>query len=264
LPVKEGVWCLNTNKQKIANRGRALFASALLCTCELRLLGDTFTALKIVVIEDHALMRDLLIKACGDAIKGAVVSGARHAASGLELCRVVQPDIVILDLALPDRDGLDVLDELLTASKNSKVIGISGYTDEYTLHRAMHSKLHGFVDKNEQTVDALANAIHTVLKGQRYLSGAVHAMHLSLRNNPVSFDKILSPREQGLLGLFGRGLTNGEVAAEVGLSELTVRNHRCRLMAKLNLRTSPELIRYALEKGFIRPSPSLPKGLAKS
>ena len=209
-------------------------------------------------------MRDLLLKACGEAMPDSVVLGAKNAGNGLELCRARQPDIIILDLALPDRDGLDVLDDLIAACRKTKVIGISGYSDEYTLHRAMHSKLHGFVDKNEQTVEALAEAIRSVLAGKRYLSTAVHAMNLTLRNNPASFDKILSAREQGLLGLFGRGLTNGEVAAEVGLSELTVRNHRCRLMAKLNLRTSPELIRYALEKGFTRPRSALPQSLAKS
>lgn len=209
-------------------------------------------------------MRDLLLKACGEAMPGSVVLGAKDAESGLKLSGAHQPDITILDLALPDRDGLDVLDDLIAVCSKTKIIGITGYSDEYTLHRAMHSKLHGFVDKNEQTVEALAEAIDTVLKGKRYLSAATQAMHLALRNNPDSFDKILSTREQGLLGLFGRGLTNGEVAAEVGLSELTVRNHRCRLMAKLDLRTSPELIRYALERGFTRPRSTRPQGLPKT
>jgi len=197
-------------------------------------------------------MRDLLMKACREAIPGSEVTGARDGVTGLALCRRVTPDVIILDLALPDGDGLDLLDELLHASSGSKVIGISGYADEFTLHRTMHSKLHGFVDKNEQTVEAVAEAIYTVMAGKRYLSPAVHEAQQLMRNNPVSFDKILSEREQGLLGLFGRGLTNEQVAAKVGLSELTVRNHRCRLMAKLGLRTSPELIHYALEKGFTR------------
>lgn len=197
-------------------------------------------------------MRDLLERACREAIPGAVVSGARDAGSGLQLCRAESPDIVILDLVLPDRDGLDVLNDIVAACPASKVIGISGYNDEYTLHRAMHSKLNGFVDKTGQTVEALADAIRTVMKGQRYLSPTIQEAHATMRNNPVSFDKILSEREQSLLGLFGRGLTNEEVAGKVGLSELTVRNHRCRVMAKLNLRTSPELIRYALERGFAR------------
>ncbi|HVU18287.1 MAG TPA: response regulator transcription factor [Candidatus Didemnitutus sp.] len=208
--------------------------------------------MNIVVIEDHALMRDLLIRACRTSLPGSTLSGAKDAASGLKMCAEVKPDVIILDLALPDRDGLELLDDLLTACPTGKVVGISGYTDEFTLHRALHSRLHGFVDKNEQTVAELTEAIRSVMRGQRYLSAAIHAAHRSMRDDPVSFDKILSEREQSLLGLFGGGLTNDQVAAKVGLSELTVRNHRCRLMAKLGLRTSPELIRYALEKGFTR------------
>jgi two-component system response regulator NreC len=218
---------------------------------------------KIAVIEDHALMRDLLVKACREAIQDSVVFGARDAVSGLELCRARQPDVIILDLALPDRDGLDLLEDIRAAHAKGKVIGISGHTDEFTLHRAMHSTLHGFVDKNEQTVEALAEGIRTVMNGQRFFSASIRqACHL-LRNDPMSFDKILSPREQSLLGLFGRGLTNEQVAVEVGLGELTVRNYRCRLMSKLGVRTSPELIRYALEKGFTRPNSAWPRAIGK-
>jgi DNA-binding NarL/FixJ family response regulator len=224
---------------------------------------QSFGVVKIIVIEDHALMRSLLIKACEETMLNCVVSGARNAEAALELGRAVQPDVIILDLALPDRDGLDLLDDLLAACGNSKVIGISGYTDEFTLYRAKHSKLHGFVDKNEQTIEALAEAIRTVMNGQRYFSASVQHACLSLRKNPRSFDKILSAREQGLLGLFGAGFTNEQVAEEVGLSELTVRNYRCRLMTKLDVHTSPELIRYALEKGFTRPQSIRPRKLAK-
>ena len=162
-------------------------------------------------------MRDLLVKACSEAIQGSIVRGARDGKSGLALCRAEIPDVVILDLALPDVDGLDLLDEILAASPKGKIIGISGFTDEFTLHRAMHSKLHGFVDKNEQSVKALTEAIHAVTRGRRYLSRVVHDTHLLLRNNPTSFDKILSEREQSLLGLFGRGLTNDQLEQSDGV-----------------------------------------------
>jgi DNA-binding NarL/FixJ family response regulator len=212
--------------------------------------------MKIAVVEDHALMRGLLVKACGEAMAGSVVSGARNAEAGLALCRAEQPDVIILDLGLPDCDGLDVLDDLLATCPGSKVIGISGYADDFTLHRALHSKLHGFVDKNEQTVEQLAAAIHAVLNGARYLSPAAQRAQLSQQRDPAAFDKILSVREQDLLRLFGRGLSNEEIAAAVNLSELTVRNHRCRTMAKLGLHTTAELIRYALDKGFTHPEPT--------
>jgi DNA-binding NarL/FixJ family response regulator len=208
--------------------------------------------MKIVVIDDHALMRDLLVKACREAMPGSNVFGAHNAEFGFKLCQMEQPDVIILDLVLPDRDGLDLLEDLITACRQSKIIGLSGYSDEFTLHRALRSKLHGFVDKKEQTIEQLATAINTVISGARYLSPAASKALLAERNNPTAFNKILSPREQQLLSLFGRGLSNEEIAIAVHLSELTVRNHRCRTMAKLGLRTTAELIRYALEKGFIR------------
>jgi DNA-binding NarL/FixJ family response regulator len=217
------------------------------------------SAVKITVVEDHALMRDLLVRACRESVAASEVEGARDAATGLEVCRRMQPDLVILDLALPDGDGLDLVDELLSAAPGCRIIALSGYTDQFTLHRALRSRLHGFVDKNEQTIDQLNEGIRTVMAGDRYLSPVAREARESLRNDPDAFDKILSDREQNLLRLFGRGLSNDEIAGAVGLSELTVRNHRCRIMAKLGVRTSAELIRYALEKGFARAEPVRPR-----
>jgi two-component system, NarL family, invasion response regulator UvrY len=211
--------------------------------------------MKIAVIEDHALMRDLLLRAVREIVKGAVSVGAADAASGLKLCRREKPDIVILDLALPDRDGLDLLDELMAASPKSRIIGLSGYMDEYTVYRALGSPLHGFVDKNDHTSDQLATAIRSVMAGERYFSAGALNAWATLRSDPAAFDKVLSAREQSLLRLFGQGLDNGEIATSVRLSELTVRNHRCRIMAKLGLRTSAELISYAFDKGFVRARP---------
>jgi DNA-binding NarL/FixJ family response regulator len=208
--------------------------------------------MKIAVIEDHALMRDLLIRVCCEALKGSAGFGAGDAASGLKLCRKEKPDIIILDLALPDRNGLDLLDELMDAAPKGRIIGMSGYMDEFTVYRVLGSRLHGFVDKAAHTSEQLAAAMQTVIAGERYFSPAVIRAWTTLRNDPAAFDKILSEREQNFVCLFGQGLTNDQIATAVNLSELTVRNHRCRIMAKLGLRTSAELVSYAFEKGFVR------------
>ncbi len=197
-------------------------------------------------------MRDLLLRACREAMPGSVITGAADAVSALALCRTEQPDLVILDLGLPDREGLDILDDLLGSCPRCKVIGISGYNDEFTLHRALQSKLHGFVDKNENTIDQLTAAVRAVMDGERYLSPAARRARVSLRNDPSAFNKILTGREQELLRMFGRGLSNEMIARTMNLSELTVRNHRNRIMTKLGLRTSTDLIGYALAKGFAR------------
>ncbi len=220
--------------------------------------------MKIVVIDDHVLMREMLVKICREALPASTVAGAGDAVSGIALCQTTQPDLIILDLGLPDRDGLDALDDLLKVSPHSKVIALSGYSDAFTLHRVLNSKLSGFVDKKEQTITQLATAIQAVLGGTRYFSPAVSQSLLAQRKDPAAFDKILSAREQELLCLFGRGLSNEEIAAKVHLSELTVRNHRCRTMSKLGLRTSAELIRYALEKGFTHVDASTPASAAHS
>ena len=208
--------------------------------------------MNIVVIEDHTLIRDMLIVTCREAFGGSAVSGARDAASGLSLCREQRPDLVFLDLALPDRDGLELLPDLFAACPQCKVIALSGYTDEFTLHRALKSNVHGFIDKNEQPLQALVEAVETVMAGRRYLSPVAQRVRTMLRNDPAAFDKLLSEWEQQLLGLLGRGLTNEQIAQRLDLSAVTIRNHRCRIMAKLGIHSTPELISYAGEKGFIR------------
>lgn len=208
--------------------------------------------MKIVVVEDHTLIRDMLIVMCRETFAGSQVSGARDAATGLSLCREQLPDLVFLDLALPDRDGLELLPDLFVACPQCKVIALSGYTDEFTLHRALKSNVHGFLDKNEQPLQALAEAVETVLAGRRYLSPVAQRVRTMLRNDPAAFDKLLSEWEQHLLGLLGKGYTNEQIATRLELSTVTVRNHRCRIMAKLGIHSTPELISYASEKGFTR------------
>jgi DNA-binding NarL/FixJ family response regulator len=207
---------------------------------------------KIVIIEDHKLVRDMLAVACRGVVPQAEVHVASDGAEGLAMCARVQPDLVFLDLVLPDADGLDLLPKLFQASVLSKVIALSSFADEFTVHRALRANVHGFVDKNEQPLDVLKEAIETVMAGRTYFSSAVQQLKASLRSDPASFDKLLSDHEQRLLSLFGEGLSNEAVAERVGLSASTVKAHRRNILGKLGIHSTPELIHYALEKGFTR------------
>lgn len=215
-------------------------------------VSRAYPAVKIVIIEDHKLVRDMLGVSCRGVVTAAEIHGATSGAEGLEACRREQPDLVFLDLVLPDADGLDLLPRLFAVSPRSKVIALSSFADEFTVHRALRANVHGFVDKNEQPLDVLKEAIETVMAGRQYFSSAVQQLKASLRSDPTSFDKLLSDHEQRLLSLFGEGLSNETVAERIGLSASTVKAHRRNILSKLGIHSTPELIHYALEKGFTR------------
>ena len=208
--------------------------------------------LNILIIEDQTMVRELLVWACHSILNVKSIAQAADACSGLKLCRELNPNLIILDLELPDQDGLEILPELRQIKSGIKVIALSSHTDEVTVHRVIQSNIDGFVDKNAQPVDMLKTAIHTILNDRRYFSPAVKSVWKKLVNESASFNKLLSEREQEILSLIGRGYTNAEIADRVGLRSVTVQNHRCNIMGKLDLHSTSHLIRYAMEKGFTR------------
>ena len=206
--------------------------------------------LKIVLIEDQAMFLDLLKKICREHFHMNVVGEAEDAATGLALCRKHRPDIVLLDLNLPDKDGITLSDELLAMDPRMRILALSTECDDYTLYRVLNSGMHGYVDKNRQSVDVLKLAIDEVIRGRVFFTEVVQQVRQRLRMEPKAFPKVLTDREQELLGLLGGGLSNEEVARELKLSRYTVQLHRRNIMDKLGLHRTPDLIRYAVNKGF--------------
>jgi len=219
----------------------------------LRLFGTlTPTPVKIVIVEDQTMVRDLLVRACQATFAQATVEQAADGAQAFERCKALPPDLILLDLELPDGDGLDWLPKLHGVAPGAKVIILSSHTDDVTVHRVMQKHVEGFVDKNSQPMEMLREAVQTVMEGRRYLSPALREVWSRLRDEPEAFSKILSDREQEILRFVGRGLTNSEIAEVLGLRAVTVQNHRCNIMTRLGIHSTSHLIRYANDKGFTR------------
>ena len=208
--------------------------------------------MKVLIIEDQTMVRELLVWACQSLFGEDSIVQAGDAASGLEQCKEVKPNLVILDLELPDKDGLELVPDFRSICPGVKIIALSSHTDEVTVHRVIQSNIEGFVDKNEQPMEMLKTAINSVMDGRRYLSPVVRGVWKKLVEESASFNKLLSDREQEILSLIGRGYTNAEISERVGLKVVTVQNHRCNIMSKLDLHSTSHLIRYAMEKGFTR------------
>lgn len=200
------------------------------------------------------MMRQFMVEACRRVMSEVEVYTAATVATALDLLRhPAPPDVVMLDLILPDGCGLEVAAQARRSLPNTKIIVVSSCLDEFTLHRVMEIGVDGFIDKLEQTFEAVCEAIRSVLSGKVYFSPTARRVHAQLRADPLAFTKLISNRELEMLTLFGRGLSNEEIARDKGLSPSTVRNHRQNIMGKLGLSSTTQLIRYALEKGFVRP-----------
>ncbi|MDR1283440.1 MAG: response regulator transcription factor [Opitutaceae bacterium] len=211
--------------------------------------------IKIIVIEDHVMVRGFIARVCEDAFARPLVYPATTAAEGLALAKSVQPDLVLLDLELPDRDGLDLVADLRPAARSARILVLSAHIDRYSIHRIHDAGVDGFIDKNEQSPEVLCNAMREVAAGRRFFSAAVNRTRAALRADPHAFTKLLTDREIEALRLFGLGLGNEEVAARFGVTPLTARNHRRAIMTKLGIHSTPELVRYAIENGFTRIRP---------
>ena len=196
------------------------------------------------------MFREVLRKVCTRDLRHEVVGEAADGRTAVDLVVKHSPDLVLLDLHLPNLDGFGVVQALQAASPKVRILVLSSHCDDYTVFRVEKARVQGFVDKNTNTVSVLKAAITAVGAGKVYFSETFLRIKAARHGNPQSFDKLLTDRERAILALIGEPLGDREIAARLGIASGTVEKHRFNLLAKLGLQTSTELARYAREHGF--------------
>jgi two-component system response regulator NreC len=208
----------------------------------------------VIIIEDHLMFQDVLRTLVEDTLNLKLMGVSATGSDGIALFAENKPDVVLLDLDLPDMDGFTVTNEILKIDPHVRILAISSLSDEFTLFRVLRSGLFGFVDKTTERIETVAHALQEVLEWRPFYSAGVYQFNLIQQADPRSFPKILTLREQELMCYFGVGLHNDAIAAKLKLSAMTVQSHRRNIMSKLGLQSTPDLIRYALAKGFTQVS----------
>jgi len=211
--------------------------------------------MKIVIVEDHLMFREVLRKVCTRDLRHTVVGEAGDGRAAVEMVIKTLPDLVLLDLHLPNLDGFGVVEALKQVAPLTRVLVLSSHCDDFTVFRAEKARVQGFVDKNTNTVETLKEAITAVGQGRTYYSEAFLSIKATRHDNPQSFDKLLTDRERAVLTMIGEPLTDPEIAARFGISTETVEKHRFNILRKLSLQTTAELGRYARDHGFTLSAP---------
>jgi len=218
-------------------------------------MNTPISPLRLVVVEDQQLFLELIVGLCEREFGFKVVATADTGAEAVRVARDVPHDILLLDLNLPDMDGIDVATAIMAGPREARILALSSQIDDYTLHRVFTSGIQGYVDKNLQSTDVLKSAIQLVASGGVFFTPVVQEVRRALGRDPDAFSKVLSEREQEMLGVLGRGLDDDEAAATLGVKPHTIHSHRRNILRKLNLSGTKQLIRYALEHGFVRQAP---------
>jgi DNA-binding NarL/FixJ family response regulator len=207
---------------------------------------------RIFIVDDHVLIREGLRKILYTESDLTIVGEAQCGNEALDRLDKCKCDVLILDIALPDKSGLEVLKEVKTRYPKLDVIILSIYPEERYAIRALIDGAVGYVTKNS-AADELILAIRTVIAGKKFISPALTQElvdHLQLDQKQPAHEK-LSDREYQILLLIGSGKTVSQIAMELNLGVSTVNTHRLHILKKMNLRTNIELVRYVLENHLI-------------
>jgi DNA-binding NarL/FixJ family response regulator len=207
--------------------------------------------IKILIADDHAVVAEglkHLIEAQGDLQVVAIVGDGREAVRQAE---ALQPDVVIMDLSMPELNGADATRVVLEHQPASKVIVLSMYADHEYVRRALKAGALGYVVKRSAAKDVV-DAIRAVHAGQRYLSPLVADAVVEQGANAGKEDRLarLASREREVLQLLAEGRTGSEIAQRLSLSPKTVETYRARLVEKLGIRDVAGLVRFAIQRGI--------------
>jgi two-component system invasion response regulator UvrY len=209
--------------------------------------------MKILIVDDHAVIHQGLKRILDDEFEGATFGEARHSQEALDLVSRERWDLVILDVDLPGRGGLDVLRQMRAEHPKLPVLMFSMHSEEQFAVRALKAGASGYVTKDSAS-ERLVEAIRKAIRGGRYVSAALAeklAADLSRDVSPVSHE-ILSDREFEVMRMIAEGKTTTAIADLLSLSVKTVSTYRARILEKLQLETTSELIRYAIDHGLDR------------
>lgn len=207
--------------------------------------------IRVLLADDHTILRKgvrMLLESESDI---EVVGEARNGREAIERARTLKPDIVIMDVSMPELNGIESTRRICDESPHPSVIALSMHKDSVYVREILRAGARGYLLKDSED-DDLIRAIRAVYRGEAFLSPAVSdAVLTDYRKHVTNPVDLLTSREREVLAMIAEGKTNKEIAVALNLSVYTVESHRGSVMEKLNLHSTGDIVRFALRNGLV-------------
>jgi two-component system invasion response regulator UvrY len=208
--------------------------------------------MKVLITDDHPIVRQGLKQLLKETFEAIVVDEAGNGTEALDKVKAEKYDIVLLDIAMPGMNGLEVLKEIQKFNKTLPVLIISIYPEDQYALRCLKAGASGYLTKDTAS-DELTLAVERILSGKKYVSPNLAdklARHLN-QGTPKLPHELLSDREDQVMRYIASGKTAAEIAADLNLSVKTINTYRNRILKKMQIKNSAELIRYAVQNQLL-------------
>lgn len=208
--------------------------------------------IKVMIADDHAVVRDglrMVLEASGDI---EVVAEAENGEQTLAILHDVEPDVLLLDVAMPGLGGFDVLQRMMQKNSKVAVLVLSMYPEEQYALRFLKTGASGYLTKDTASKE-LVSAVHKVARGQRYISSEVAdllAQNITGNHEELPHER-LSDREYQVMCHIASGKTVSQIGEQMSLSVRTISTYRSRIMAKMRMSSNAELTHYAIKHGLV-------------
>jgi DNA-binding NarL/FixJ family response regulator len=210
-------------------------------------------SIKIILADDHKLMREGLKSLLNQQADISVVGQADNGREAVQLTERMGPDVVVMDVSMPDLNGIDATRQILSRAPRTRVIALSMHSDRQFVVEMLRAGAAGYMVK-DSAFEELASAIRTVARGQTYLAARIGKLSMEDLKTDFHEQPLVAPRltdrEREVLQLIAEGKGTKEIAAELFLSAKTVETHRQHLMDKLDMYSVAELTKYAIREGL--------------